>query len=277
MNGAQTVVLEHLGWSGFRIGFPDGTEIYIDPPAGAVAPRDREANILITHGHPEHLAGTLEHLRDPARGTPALVVASAAVCRHLGKRSTRNYDDFYRCKPRQRVVVSGLRIDVFRWRHMPLLPPGFKPALQHIKRLVSHPALSSRIVAAGVRGPLPFPMLGFRIVPPDGPRVLVYGEGLHRLTGRANASRVGDDLPAEILLVAVEPEDVDVLPELINIAGATTIGLYEAHRAWRDAFDMPCADLDALAAVLEMHDKNALVFRPGTTLPISADMVDPIT
>ena len=269
MSNRPELVLGYLGWSGFRIVFPDGTELYIDPPKGTALPLDHETNILITHGHPEHIAGTVEHLCNPGRNARVLVAASAAVCRYFSKRSTQNADHFQPCKPQQHINISGLDIDIFKWRHMPLLPPGFKPVLNHIKCLISHPDLALSIIAAGLRGPLPFPMLGFRIMPLEGPRVLVYGEGLHRLTDRTDTRRIGIDLPAEILLVAVEPEDINVLPDLVNTTGITTIGLYEAHRGWREAFDMPCADLEALASVLETPDKHILVFRSGSTLPIA--------
>jgi len=269
MSNRPELVLGYLGWSGFRIVFSDGTEFYIDPPKGTALPLDRETNILITHGHPEHIAGTLEYLCNPDRNARVLVAASAAICRYLRKRSTQNADHYQPCKPQQHISISGLGIDIFKWRHMPLLPPGFKPALNHIKCLISHPLLAMSIIAAGLRGPLPFPMIGFRIVPLEGPRVLVYGEGLHRLTSPTNTHRIGIDLPADILLVAVEPEDINVLPDLVNKTGITTIGLYEAHRDWREAFDMPYADLEALASVLETSDKRILIFRSGTTLSIA--------
>ncbi len=269
MNNKSELTLTHLGWSGFRIVFPEGTELYIDPPRGTVLPLDQETNFLITHGHPEHVAGTLAHICDPARSARMQVIASAAVCRYLRKRS-QHADHFQPCKPQQRVSISGLDIDIFKWRHMPLLPPGLKASLNHIRGLVSHPGLALKIITAGLRGPLPFPMLGFRIVSPQGSRVLVYGEGLHRLTDRAGARQIGIDLPAEILLVAVEPEDLDILPDLLNTIGTPAIGLYEAHRGWREAFGMPCADLDALASVLETHNKHALVFRSGTSLPLGS-------
>lgn len=268
MNGDPDLTLIHLGWSGFRLDFPNGRKIYIDPPAGAPLPLDRDTTVLITHAHPEHLAGTLEHVRNPARQAHVQVAAPAAVCRFLRKRSSRPGDSFTACTGPQQITVSGFEIDVFTWRHMPLLPPGLKPALHHIRRLASRPLLAWRTIAAGLRGPLPFPMLGYRIVAPEGLRVLVYGEGLHRLTDRTDTRRIGAELPADILLVAVEPEDIDVIPDLIRDIGAPTVVLYEAHRGWREAFGLPCADLEALASLLAKEGRHALVCRSGAAIPV---------
>jgi len=269
MSKQAELLLTHLGWSGFLIAFPGGPDLYVDPPQGTPLPLDRETNILITHGHPEHVAATLTHLAEPIRSAPVNIAASGAVCRHFRKRSRHSSDRFCTCEPQQRMNFSGLDIDVFEWRHMPLLPPGFKAACGHMRRVLGHPLLALRIMAAGLRGPRARPMLGFRIEPPRGPRILVYGEGLHRRTGQAEALRLAAQFPADVLLAAVEPEDTDILPGLIAAAGAATIVLYEAHRGWRDAFSMPCADLDGLALALERIGKRALIFHSGMTRPIA--------
>ncbi len=117
MNNKPDLTLTYLGWSGFRIVFPDGPELYIDPPEGAALPLDQETSILVTHGHPEHVAGTLAHICNPARNARMQVMASAAVCRYLRKRS-QDGDQFQPCRPQQRISISGLDIDVFKWRHM---------------------------------------------------------------------------------------------------------------------------------------------------------------
>ncbi len=268
MSDVSDLQLHYLGWSGFWIVCPGGAELYIDPPPDYSLPLDRETHVLITHGHPEHIAAALEHLCKPARKA-CHVAASPRICRYMRRRSDNAADQFTICEAQQRINFAGLGIDIFQWQHMPLLPPGIRPALHHIKSLISHPALALRIIVAGLRGPLPWPMLGFRIEIPDAPAVLVYGEGLHRHTGQANARRVASCFPAQVLLVAVEPEDTDMLPELIDAIGAKTVGLYQAHEQWRLGFSLPCADLDALASVLEEHGRQGLVFRSGTTHQIA--------
>jgi hypothetical protein len=108
-------------------------------------------------------------------------------------------------------------------------------------------------------------MLGFRIILPNGLTLLVYGEGLHRRTGRGGAQAIGTRLPAQLLLLAAEPEDVDVLPGLVNATGAAIVGLYQAHEKWREAFRLPCADLAALASEITEQGKRVLIFSTGTT------------
>ena len=264
MNDASDLQLNYLGWSGFRIVCPGGTELYVDPPPDYTLPLERETLVLITHGHPEHIATTLEHLRKSARKA-CHVAAAPGLCRYMRRRSDNAADQFTACEPQQRVNISGIDINIFQWQHMPLLPPGITPALHHVKRLISRPALALRIIIAGLHGPLPWPMLGFRIVPPNGPAVLVYGEGLHRHTGLAHARQVASRFPAAVLLVAVEPGDTDMLPELIDTIGTRSVGLYQAHEQWRLDFSLPCADLDALASVLKAQGRHSLVFRSGTT------------
>jgi hypothetical protein len=269
MTGAPAPALEYLGWSGLRVAGP-GDGLCIDPPEGTAMPLDRTLHVLITHGHPEHVGGTLAHLRNPARSGPVRGAAAAPICRYLRRHAARADDRFHACAPGERFDIAGFRIDVFEWKHMPLLPPGIGPALHRLKMIAARPRLAARIVLAGLRGPWPFPMLGFRLTAPACPSILVYGEGLHRRTDTAQVERIRAALPADFLLAAVEPEDADVLPDLFRRIGATTVGLYEAHRPWREAFGMPLADLDALAATLASDGMRAVIFRPGMTAPVSA-------
>lgn len=265
MSDADATRLVWLGWSGFRIDGPGGAALYIDPPAGTTFAPDRAAYILITHGHPEHVEGTLAHLRDPARRQPVEVAAGAGVCRHLRRHARHPADRLRVCAPQEHFGLAGFGVDVFAWHHMPLLPPGLGPKLAHLRALASRPVRALRIVLDGIRGPWPFPMLGFRIASPAGQRLLVYGEGLHRMADAEVVAAVGRSLPADVLLAAVEPEDIGALPELIARAGAPQVALYEAHRPWREGFDMPLADLDALAATLARAGRNVRVLRQGST------------
>jgi glyoxylase-like metal-dependent hydrolase (beta-lactamase superfamily II) len=93
--------------------------------------------VLLTHGHPEHVEGTARHLADPARSASLVLVASAAVCRHLRRRGARPDDRFYASQPGDVIELPGLRIEVFGWRHMPLIPPEPKLALLHLARLLT--------------------------------------------------------------------------------------------------------------------------------------------
>lgn len=265
MSGAGAARLSWLGWSGFRITAPDGAELYVDPPGGSHFAPERAAHILITHGHPEHVQGTLDLVRDPERHAAVVVAAGAGVCRYLRTRARPESDRFLVCVPQGRFDLGGFDIDVFSWRHMPLLPPGWDAKLRHLRALASRPGLALRVLLAGLRGPWPFPMLGFRIARPGCPRMLVYGEGLHRHAGAQAVAQVGRLLPAELLLAAVEPEDVDELPDLVAHVGTPEVALYQAHQPWREAFGMPLADLDELAAVLALAGRRTIVFRPGAT------------
>jgi hypothetical protein len=263
MTVAPGLALEYLGWSGLRVSGPAG-ELCIDPPEGAALPLDRTVNVLITHGHPEHISGTLRHLRNPARSAPVRGAAAGPICRYFSGQATGSDVRFDACAAGDRIAMAGFTVDVFEWRHMPLLPPGLGPALRRVKRITAHPGLAARIVLAGLRGPWPFPMLGFRLTAPGSPRILVYGEGLHRRTRTAELEQIHAALPSDFLAAAVEPEDTAVLPVLFRKIGAPAVGLYEAHRPWREAFGMPLADLDALARTLAGEGIRATILRPGT-------------
>ncbi len=268
MTGAQALEVEYLGWSGLRMSGPCG-DIWIDPPEGTPFPLDRMVNVLITHGHPEHVGGSLAHLRNPARSGVVRGAAAEPVCRYLRRHATRADDRFDACAPGQRFDIAGFTVDVFEWKHMPLLPPGIGPALNHLMMIATRPRLAARIVIAALRGPWPFPMLGYRLTAPAMPGVLVYGEGLHRRTGTEQVERIRAALPADFLLAAVEPEDAAVLPDLFRRIGAATVGLYEAHRPWREGFGMPLADLDALAATLAGDGMRAMILRQNAPGPNS--------
>ncbi len=53
--------------------------------------------------------------------------------------------------------------------------------------------------------------------------------------------------PANVLLFAVEPEDVDVIPCWIEMLLPSIFMLYEAHRPWRVVFGLPYVDLEDYA------------------------------
>lgn len=238
--------LAYLGWSGFRITWTGGPVVFVDPPDAAALPRDREAWIVLSHGHPEHVEGTRDYLADPGRAAPAAVVASPQVCRHLRRRSARPDDRFDPVGADDTVSLPGLTLAAFRWRHMPLVPPEPKLAARHIARLATHPGTTFGIVRDGLTGPPPGAMLGFRMIPEEGPRVLLYSEGLHRRTPDTEIREASERGDVEVLIFAAEPEDADVLPDLVAALGAPIAVPYEAHREWREELGMPQVDLQRL-------------------------------
>jgi hypothetical protein len=259
------VGLDYLGWSGFRLAAPGGGTILLDPPAGAAIGGSAPLTLLLTHGHPEHVAGSLDYLRWDGDGTSATVLASPAVCRHLERRARRRGVAFRPVRPGERVRLGGGdSVDVFGWRHLPLLPPGLSAKVGHVARLASRPGLAARIALAGVAGPPAGEMLGFRL-DLGGQLVVAYGEGLHRRCPAAEAAmhccRPSGALLLLVLL-AVEPEDQECLPELLLAAGAGTAVLYEPHARWRAAFGMPRADLPGLRRALEAVGIRATIAEP---------------
>ncbi len=249
----ENTVVTYLGWSGFRIDRPDGSLLLIDPPTGVSIPADRPLLLLITHGHPEHLGGVRALLAD-ASPTPMTICASADIVRYLSRRSQRPCVTFMNARADERLkLANGVKVEIFCWKHLPLLPPGgVISAAAHLSALASRPLLAARIVRAGIAGPRPDPMLGFRIITGD-MRILAYGEGLHRLCPPAEATRNAQGCENGTLLAAVEPEDADFLPDLICATNSGRVFLYEPHARWRDAFGMPRADLKALAAVVRQR------------------------
>ena len=240
----------------------------IDPPAGVLLPADRPLFILITHGHPEHLGGVRALL---AGASPATITicASPAINRSLSRRTGRRSVTFVDAHAGERVTLAdGVEVEIFLWKHLPLLPPGgVVSAIAHLLALASRPLLAARIVRAGIAGPRPDPMLGFRIIIGE-KRILAYGEGLHRLCTPPEAARAARGCEGQTLLAAVEPEDAEHLPDLICAAKPGRVLLYEPHARWRDAFRMPRADLNALARVLRQRGVEAAICEaePGKSM-----------
>lgn len=247
----MTIDLSYLGWSGFRISWSDGPTIFVDPPDASALSHDREALIALTHGHPEHVAGTVAHLADPSRWDAVRVLASPQVCAHLRRSSKNATDRFLEFDAGREQVFPGLRVQAFAWHHMPLLPPEPALALRHVARLARHPSITFGIVKDGLVGPPPGSMLGYGLIPDRGPRVLVFSEGLHRRTQVSEIRAAREQIGADLLLFAVEPEDAEILPDLVAAIGAPIVVPYEAHAEWRESLGMPRADFDRLSRELE--------------------------
>ena len=261
-------VLTYHGWSGFTLRYPDAPPLVIDPQADTGIPLDEDVCLVVTHGHPEHISGTAAHLRNKARSGAASVFASPGPCRHLSRRGGPRVR-VHPCLPGATHRVGDITIDVFRCRHMPLMPPEKGGTRERLRHIVGNPALAASIVADVIRCPLPGPTLGFRFSHPGGPAVLFYGEGLHRGAGAGKITAVGRTLPAGILIAAVEPEDAGVMPDLVAATGAAVMVPYEAHAPWRRGFGMPCADLDALAARLERAGRRVVRVFEGSSVRLS--------
>ncbi len=242
-----SIDLAYLGWSGFRVTWSTGPQVFVDPPDAEAIPRDREAWILLTHGHPEHVRGAASHLQDPRRTSDAVIVASPRVCARLERRHGRPGDRFHPIRAGEVIDLPRLAVGAFSWHHMPLIPPEPRLALAHIARLVRHPSFVLEVLRDSIAGPPPGSMLGFRLIPHSGARVLLYSEGLHRRTRVAEALAAGRECGADLMIFAVEPEDAAVLPGLVAAVGIPVVIPYEAHRYWRDELDMPQVDLGRLA------------------------------
>jgi len=242
--GAGKTAITYLGWSGFRIDRDHGAPIYLDPPMGTEIPAGQRVMILLSHGHPEHIGGARAYLQKAGAKAAAMIIASSSICRHLESEATGDVR-FRPVRPGDRLQPDArLNVAVFRWTHLPLLPPGLGASVRHVRQLLSRPGLALRIAKAGLLGPRAGPMLGFRLA--YGPfEVLAYGEGLHRFC----KPEAPTDSPAHVItLAAIEPGDEAAMPALVRACGTTTALLFEPHTKWRDAFGMERVDLPAVNA-----------------------------
>lgn len=259
----------YQGWSGLVVRAAAGRTggaLAFDPcptePLGA----ERVA-LLLTHGHPEHVQGSLAHLRREERA-PVTVVASPHVCRWL-RRAAREADRFVPVTAGDRVEVEGWAVRVFEWEHMPLLPPGALHAVRHILALVSHPRGLAKIAFGGMTGPRHGPMLGYTVRAPGGGGALVYyGEGLHRKTTREQLRDALGDEPVGALVFGAEPEDAEALPALLSGQHVGRVLAFEPHRPWRTEFGMPQLDAADLDARLRAAELDARTLSPGETVGV---------
>lgn len=238
----------YLGWSGFHIRNSKNCHVFIDPPKRTSFPKDTAITIFITHGHPEHLGGTIDCIRQGGAELPITVIASETVCRYLSGECRRGAVDLIDVRPGQKqVLLSDIGFEVFQWQHMPLLPPGLGAAARHIFHILRRFPMAWRIIWMSMRGPKgPGEMLGYLLHLPDGKSIIIYGEGLHRHSRAEDVTAIGRKAHDATLMVASEPEDFSELPQLVAASGAARAILYEPHRLWRDIFDLPHADLQAL-------------------------------
>ncbi len=254
MSGELTIT--YLDWSGFRIERQDQAAIFLDPPAKAALPGDRPLLILLSHGHPEHIGGTRNYLSQMGSKAQATIIASDSVCRYLARHTRASGVVFKPARPGDHLRLNDdVSVNVFRWKHLPLLPPGVMPSVRHIAHLLSNLSLAARIAWAGVTGPRAEPMLGFHLFL-GGWEVLAYGEGLHR---KCNKIVEGQGALGTVALAGVEPGDEAAMVKLIRASAAGETILYEPHAKWRDAFGMPRVDLGLLQTDLRAQGIAARV------------------
>lgn len=255
---SHELAITYLGWSGFRVDTETGP-IFVDPPAQADIPSGRRAFVLLSHGHPEHLAGIRAHIERAGSAADVVVLASPALCDHLFKTSRRSALTFMPVRPGDAFELGvNLSVRIFEWTHLPLLPSGFAAKVRHVVQLASKPALALRIAWAGLTGPAAGPMLGFGINLGRW-QIVAYGEGLHRF---CEPEAIGETPQRTVALVGVEPGDEDVMPGLLRSCGAGCALLYEPHAKWRDAFGMAHVDLAALRDRIDVIGIAAQVSTP---------------
>ncbi len=248
--------IQYFGWSGITLRHGEtvvGFDLFGEAVTWDALPDAAEIILCVTHGHPEHCGSLRRFLSTGgARLDRTHIVSSQPVIDHVthGLNHAANAHPLTSGAP---VAIDGVLVSSFEWKHMPLLPPGMRAKTSYVTHVLSRPIEFARVASSGLRLPMSAPMLGFHVVFADGPRVLNYAEGMHRLTNPREVEATAQRLPADVLLFAVEPEDVEVIPRWIEILSPSMVILYEAHRPWRETFRLPYVDLEGYAAELSAH------------------------
>lgn len=266
----KNIRVVYQGWSGCLLeaaAKPDLPLLAFDPAPGETLP-DRPMIVLITHGHPEHIQGVVSHIT-AERHSGVSVLGSRSVCLYLERLSRNRKDEFFAVREGGEHELYGWRIGVFGWKHMSLLPPGWKAKGEYLGKLARHPLHLARIGLEGLTGPRHSPMLGFRAAADGAARLVYFGEGLHRKTSAACLRDALGDSPVEALLAAVEPEDSEVLPALIRSGLVRNFVAFEAHRIWREQFGLPQIDLAELEK--RMDGVRMWTPSPGEALELRED------
>lgn len=253
----------YFGWSGFEYRWPSGTTFIIDPGEGLELP-DSSFAVFITHGHPEHFSGLLNHLKHK-RTNAITVIASSSVCKYLKKKSNfgvHSIDQYVVCKPNMAVSYKDLTIELFGWKHMPLLPPGIWPAVNHLYKIMSNPRLAVKIATSGLFGPKASPMLGCRILSQGMPAIVHYSEGLHR---KVKQSELDATLQSgDLLFFGIEPEDQDAITSILSKRQIRACFCYEPHKSWRECFGMPVVNKDKFLAGLGHKKHSTTLLNPSS-------------
>ena len=257
--------IHYFGWSGVALRHGDtliGFDLFGEAVTWDVLPDVAEIILCVTHGHPEHCGSLRQLLSDrDARLDRVHVVSSPAVIDHVTRGVQIPADQLHPIEKNGVLTIGNARLTAFEWKHVPLLPPGLDRKIDYVAHVLRHPLELARIGTSGLRLPMNAPMLGYHVALEDGPRVLNYAEGVHRLTDQREVEATAQRLPADVLLFAVEPEDIDVIPRWIELLSPAIVILYEAHRSWREMFDLPYVDLEEYAARLSTQFRQ-IQFRP---------------
>ena len=253
------IQIRYFGWSGVAIRHADaavgfdlsgGPEVW--PSLGDAA----TSIVCVTHGHPDHVAG-LRHLLAAPEARPRLaavrLVSSRPVVDYVMAGGILPAGNTFAVSGGEDVSVNGVRVFAFPWKHAPLAPPGVRPKIAFAAHVMSHPAGFARVARGALGLPIGAPTLGFHVTFPDGFTVLNFAEGLHRLADRREVARVAGRLRAELLLFAVEPEDVRDVRGWVELLRPSKVLLYEAHRPWRELFGLPTVNLRSCVAELSAH------------------------
>lgn len=251
--------IRYFGWSGITIEHGDSS-VGFDLFGDAVSPDalDNASTVILcaTHGHPEHCGSFRSLLRSPevaARASDIHLISSPQVIRYVNQGGLLPSANAHAVSHMEQIRIHDVQITSFFWTHLPLLPPGMRPKIEYATSLLSHPVDFVRIGLMGLSLPMNAPKLGFHLAFPDGTTVLNYAEGLHRLTDAHEVEIIARELPADVLLFAVEPEDTEAIPRWVEILNPSRVLLYEAHRPWRELFRLPYINLVDYAGELSKH------------------------
>ncbi len=260
--------VHYFGWSGVALQHGEmliGFDLFGEAVTWDTLPDVAEIILCVTHGHPEHCGSLRQLLSDrDARLDWVHVVSSPTVIDHVTRGVQIPTDQLHPIEKNGTVTINQTHITAFEWKHMPLLPPGLDRKIDYVAHVLRHPLELARIGTSGLRLPMNAPMLGYHVALEDGPRVLNYAEGVHRLTDQREVEAIARQYPSDMLMFAVEPEDVEVIPRWIELLSPSTVILYEAHRPWREMFGLPYVDLEEYAARLSTR------FRQTQFMPLTA-------
>lgn len=263
--------IQYYNWSSITLQHDNtlvGFDLFGDAVTWDAFKKDQIIILCLTHGHPEH-AGSLQEFLEMSEAREHLanihLISSSEVVKHINRNGILPSENVHGVEDKASVTIDRLKVTVFTWVHMPLLPPSIKHKIEYILQLLIHPIDLIRIGLLSFSLPMNAPQLGFHITYPDGTTVLNYSEGVHRLTNPQEVEQVAKTLPADMLLFAVEPDDTEAIPRWVEMLTPKDVYLYEAHRPWRDMFHLPFIDLNDYAEVLAERFQN-MTFSALTTI-----------
>ncbi len=250
--------LVYQGWSGCIIDSDNITPTVVFDPSPDSFLKSKSMIVFLTHGHPEHYQGILKYIVNTKR-EPVVVVGSRTMCKYLKKRTALSEDKFLSVDPGDHLELNEIKIIVFSWKHMGLLPDGFVLKLIYLKKLIMHPFVLIKIAINGISGPAHSPMLGYKIQYGTGKSLIYYGEGLHRKVSQKEIDNILVKSSQGILLAAIEPEDSTRLPIILKQYSNYKVYSFEAHKKWRESFGMPQLDVTDFAVRMK---QEGIVYQP---------------